>query len=407
MNAAERVSAADLVHEERGRLVPPDRWFPFIAFGGVAGVVIVISILAHRHLPLLHPSHRNLQGKQWYYAFSWWDGWWYTGISRHGYGLFDVDRQSPVAFFPGFPLLMRLIGPAVGGPLLAGFGLSIGGGLGSTVLFHRWCSNRLGPEKARLAVGLMLLYPFAFYLMGAVYSDALFLFMAVGAFMALEADRPVLSGLFAAAATATRPVGVAVIIGLWVFALERKGVLGRLRTDGWAAVRGSFSRADGGLLLAPAGLMAYCAYLGIRFHRPLAFLDAEGAHGWDQPFGFHTWFKVHWFKAIWHGPWDNGHFGHLCINALATVFAVATIPRVFRKIGLGYGIFVFVAVVMTAVSTKDFVGMGRYILAAFPCFAVAADILHRRPILVWTTLASFTLGLVMLAQLHARGTIVS
>jgi hypothetical protein len=59
------------------------------------------------------------------------------------------------------------------------------------------------------------------------------------------------------------------------------------------------------------------------------------------------------------------------------------------------------------VSTKDFVGMGRYSLAAFPCFAVAADILYRRPKAAWALLTVSGIALLVLAQLHARGTIIS
>ena len=387
-----------------------DRWFPYLAFAGVAGVVIAVSVAAHAHLPLLHPHHRNLMGNRWYYAFSWWDGWWYTGIARRGYRFFVAGRQSPVAFFPAYPLLMRMIGPALGGPLLAGVVVTVTSGLGAVVLFHRWCLRVLGTEKARLAVLLLLLYPFAFYLMGAVYADALFLFAAVGAFLALEQDRPVVAGLAAAVATAARPVGLALILGLWILTLERKGLLRRLRPDGtrgWTALRGAFRWADAGVLLAPVGMAAFCAFLWIRFGSPFAFLDSAGAPGWDQPPGFHTWFKVHWVKAMWNGPWTNGHFGHLFINALAKVVVAVFIPRVFRRLGVGYGVFVTIAVVATAVSTKDFVGMGRYTLAAFPCFAVAAEALSRRPRLAWVTLAVSAAGLLMLTQLHARGTIVS
>jgi hypothetical protein len=139
----------------------------------------------------------------------------------------------------------------------------------------------------------------------------------------------------------------------------------------------------------------------------LAFFDVAGAPGWDQPPGFHTWFKVHWFKAMVHGPWTTGHFGHLMINAIATVITAALIPSVFRRLGRGYGIYVTIAVVATAISTKDFVGMGRYSLAAFPCFAVAADILYRRPLLARVVLAASGLSLLVLTELHARGTILS
>jgi hypothetical protein len=148
-------------------------------------------------------------------------------------------------------------------------------------------------------------------------------------------------------------------------------------------------------------------FLWIRFGHPFAFLDTAGAPGWDQPPGFHTWFKVHFFKALWHGPWTSGHIGHLLINFAATAIVAACIPAVFRRLGVGYGVFVVIAVIVTAISTKDFVGMGRYTLAAFPCFAVAADTLSRRPWLARATLVASAGALVMLAQFHARGTIVS
>ncbi|HEX2047973.1 MAG TPA: hypothetical protein VHF27_09420 [Acidimicrobiales bacterium] len=391
----------------RPRLGPTDRWFPVVAFAVVAGVVITVSVVVHAFLPLMHPFHRHLQGTRWVDAFGWWDGWWYVGIARRGYEFFRPGRQSPVAFFPAYPLGMRYLGSLVGGPLVAGFMLTVASGLAIAVLFHRWCLAKLGPAEARVAVLLLLLYPFAFYLMGAVYADALFIASSLAAFLALEHDRPVLAGLAGIVATATRPVGAALVLGLWVLALERKGVFSGLRARRWPDVWGRIRAADAGLLLVPLGLVGYCAFLWLRFDRPFAFFDVAGAPGWDQPPGLHTWLKVHWFKAVGNGPWTDGHFGHLMVNALATVLTAAFIPSVFRRLGWGYGIFVTIAVVATAVSTKDFVGMGRYSLAAFPCFAVAATMLVRRPRLAMGVLAVSAAGLVVLAQLHARGTIVS
>lgn len=378
-----------------------DRLFPFVLFAGVAGVIVLVSILAHAYLTLLHPFHRQLQGDQWVDAFGWWDGWWYVGIAKRGYWFFRPDRQSPVAFFPAYPSAMQYLGRVVGGPLVAGFLITMTCGLGVAVAFHRWCVVKLGSAKARLALALLLLYPFAFYLMGAVYADALFIVAALGAFLALEHDRPVLAGLAAVVATAARPVGVALVLGLWVLYLERRGVFGRPQA------RRRPRAADAGLLLAPMGMAAFCLFLWSRFGEPFAFFDVAGAPGWDQPPGAHTWFKVHWVKAMWNGPWTDGHFGHLLINALATVVTAAFIPMVFRRLGWGYGVYVVIAVLATAVATKDFVGMGRYSLAAFPCFAMAAEVLFRRPRLAWAVLGVSGVGLVILSQLHARGTIVS
>jgi len=362
-------------------------------------------------LPLLHRRHGHQ--RDWVHAFAWWDGWWYSDIARRGYVAFDPHRQSPVAFFPAYPLLMRIVGKVVGDPLIAGVMLSISLGLGDAVLFFQWCRDKLGSDKARLCLVVLLVYPFSFYLMGAVYADGLFLLASLGAFLALEADRPVLSGLAAAVATASRPVGAALVVGLWVLALERRGVFGRWslqsrrRGPGLGDGRSGLRRADAGLLLAPLGLMAYCAYLGIRFGRPLAFVEAAGAPGWAQRPGPQTWFKVSWFKAMAASPYFNGQHAHLLGNAIATIVVVAFIPVVFRRFGLGYGVYALAVVVGAAISTKDFVGMGRYGLAAFPCFAAAGDVLFGRRRMAVAAVAGCAVMLVVLAELHARGTLVS
>ena len=405
--AAAAAQGGDEGDDRRRWLRRQDRWFPFVAFAVVGGAVVLLSVLAHALLPPMHLYHRHVQGDRWVDAFGWWDGWWYAGIARRGYFFFRPDRQSPVAFFPAYPLAMRHLAPVVGGVVTAGFAITVASGLGTAVLFHRWCVAKLGTAQARLAVLLLLLYPFAFYLMGAVYADALFILAAVGAFLALEQDRPVLAGLAGVVATATRPVGAALVVALWVLALERKGAFQGVGAGRWRQVVARFRPADAGLLLAPLGLVAYCVFLWVRFRSPFAFLDVAGAPGWDQPPGLRTWLKIHWFKTVWNGPWADGHFGHLVINALATAVTAAFVPAVFRRLGWGYGLFVTLAVVATAMSTKDFVGMGRYSLAAFPCFAVAADALSRRPTLARAVLAVSGVGLVVLAQLHARGTLVS
>ncbi len=382
-----------------------------MTYAVVAGVVVVVSVSAHAWLPLLHRRHG--QQRDWAHAFAWWDGWWYSDIARRGYFVFNPHHQSPVAFFPAYPLLMRIVGMVLGGPLVAGVVLSVSLGLGDAVLFYRWCRDKLGSDKARLCLLVLLVYPFSFYLMGAVYADGLFLLASLAAFMALEADRPVLSGLAAAVATASRPVGAALVLGLWVLALERRGVFGRWSprtpngTPGSAVGRHGLRRADAGVLLAPLGLVAYCAYLGIRFGRPLAFVEAAGAPGWAQRPGPQTWFKVSWFKAMAASPYLNGQHAHLLGNAVATIVVLAFLPLVFRRFGWGYGVYAAAVVIGAAISTKDFVGMGRYGLAAFPCFAAAGDALFGRRRMAVAVVVGCASLLVLLAELHARGTLVS
>src|SRR5581483_5733858 len=66
-------------------------------------------------------------------------------------------------------------------------------------------------------------------------------------------------------------------------------------------------------------------------------------------------------------PPGHPHFGFIHIylgaQALFTVVGVALIPLVVRRLGWGYGAYTAVALLMPAVPSANFLGMGRYILA--------------------------------------------
>jgi len=186
-----------------------------------------------------------------------------------------------------------------------------------------------------------------------------------------------------------------VVVGLVVRVLERDGVLvgspfTRLRPAGdeasttsipWFPRRFDFSRLrvrDFGVLLSVLGLVAYVAYLWDRFGEPLAFEKVSGAPGWEQSPGVHTWFKLALGSRLLHPPYGTLDTG-LFFQALITLGLLLLIPAVVRRFGWGYAAYALVIVLLPAISTKDFGGMGRYGLAAFPCLAVVGAWLERRP----------------------------
>jgi hypothetical protein len=62
--------------------------------------------------------------------------------------------------------------------------------------------------------------------------------------------------------------------------------------------------------------------------------------------------------------------------------------RAWKRFGWGYGVYSFALLVIPIIGTKDFQGAGRYLLAAFPCYLVLAELLVRKPLLrgvVWCT----------------------
>jgi hypothetical protein len=94
-------------------------------------------------------------------------------------------------------------------------------------------------------------------------------------------------------------------------------------------------------------------------------------------------------------------------HPVVTVAALALVPLVFRRFGWGYGVYCLLVVALPALSTKDFFGMGRYVLAAFPCFAVAGELVADHPRVRAWVLGASGAGLVVLTSFFARGSYLS
>ena len=224
-----------------------------------------------------------------------------------------------------------------------------------------------------------------------VYADALFIAALLGAFLLLDADHPVLAGLAGAVATAARPIGIVLVIGLAVRALERRGAFADWHRARWA---------DAGVLLSVFGLVAWCLYLWSRFDDPFAFAVAQGA--WDQGAGPETWLKLQFFRDITDLRSPRAWVLFMA-HPVLTVAAACLVPRVWRRFGAGYGVYVALLVGLSALSTKNFFGMARYLLAAFPIFAVVGELLADRPALRRVALPAGGAGLLLLTAVFGTG----
>ena len=336
-------------------------------------------------------------GPDWLAGWAQWDSGWYHRIASDGYSSI-AGQQSTVAFFPAYPLVVRAFRVLVDDPYLAGIAVTFLAGLGVAVLFATWLRPRLSPPAAWAALLAFLLFPYAFFLYGVVYADALFVAALLGAFLLLDDDRPVLAGLAGAVATAARPVGIVLVVGLAVRALERRGAL-RPAGGGWIDWRRA-RPADAGVLLSVLGLAAWCGYLWFRFDDPLAFAGAQAA--WDQGAGPETWLKFQFFRDI-ADLRSPGAWLLFMAHPVLTIAGACLLPRVFRRFGAGYGVYAALLIGVSALSTKNFFGMARYLLAAFPCFAVLGEVLNERPGLRRLYIPAGGVGLVALTAIFGTG----
>jgi Mannosyltransferase (PIG-V) len=212
------------------------------------------------------------------------DSAWLLEIADHGYA---VDART--AFFPLYPLVVAAVAALTGSTLVAGIAVSVVCSLAALYLVHRFVALDHGSEVAKTAVWIVACFPLAFCL-SAVYTEGLFLLLAVGSLYAARLGNWPVACACAGLAAGTRSAGVLLVIPLLVVMLygpraDRVATSARatvldLRED-WRP-RHRLGRETLWLGLVPLGLLAYLAFLWIATGDPLATFTAQGE--WSRIF---------------------------------------------------------------------------------------------------------------------------
>lgn len=278
-----------------------------------------------------------------------WDSDWYLRIAESGYAW----PSSTPAFFPLYPLLVAVLGALLlGHHLLAGVLVSLGAGAAAFVLLERLARGRIGDEAARRALLYVALFPTSVFL-GAVYSESLFLLLAVGAFVLAERGRLPEAGLVTGLALLTRPAGIAVLLALVVFA--------------W---HGDRLRGLAGVGIAGAVGLVYPLVLWIWVGEPLALLDAQETV-WRREVSVFGPFEDLWRAA------DARELLELAV----VVGAIALCVVAWRRFGAAYGLYglVVIAVPLTfPADGRPLLSTARFVFVAFPAFLALATLVQRR-----------------------------
>jgi hypothetical protein len=310
-----------------------------------------------------------------------WDSVWFLRIAEDGYGAVE---EAATAFYPLYPLLVALLGRVLlGHYVLAGILVSLAATLGAFVLLYRLAEEKLDAEAARRTVLYLAVFPFAVFL-GAVYSEALFLFLALASFLLAERGRFLAAGVTAGLAWLTRPLGVALVPALALIAwrsADRRGALARLGA-------------------APALFALYPLYLWWRLDDPLAFLRAQEA--WGRQFspagplgGLWDGLRAGWagvrqlasgsdttryWSAVQDADPDRVAAVKLQQLALLGLFVALTVVA-WRRFGGPYGLFgaLSIAIPLSVPSERwPLLSVPRFGLVVFPFF-LALAVVGARP----------------------------
>lgn len=326
-----------------------------------------------------------------------WDGAWYAEIATEGY-----EARAPVsyAFFPVFPMIVRVGAALGGGPAFWGVLVSLVATAFALYFLYGIAEKLLDEETARAATLVFAFFPTAFFL-NAPYTEALFLAFAVGSLWAMYVRRDLLlAGILGALAAATRNLGVLLLVPLLYEWLRSR------REFGW---RGLLETA-----LVPTGFLGYVAFLWSRFGDPLFFARQQSQYwgrGLTNPL------------ETLQNAWIDAGEGLRYVLDPATLFldpasgsaleasgVVNVVFLVLLLVLMVIGFFVlppelslysFIVVLLHVLTPSPLIpllGLPRFVLEAFPLFLVLGSLLSRnRPALVLWLFVSGGLGMALTA----------
>jgi hypothetical protein len=331
-----------------------------------------------------------------------WDSSWFLGIADEGYSYAD----TAAAYFPLYPVIVGALGRALGGHfLLAGVIVSLAATGAAFVLLFELARQLLGDEVAQRSVLYLALFPMSFFL-GAVYSEAIYLALAIGAFLLAEKGRFGWAAIVIGGAMLTRTAGVAVLIGVAVIA--------------WRSA--NRSRAVGTLALALPIAALYPAYLQWREGDAFAFLDAQH-EGWGRTTSW--WGPLEGIgrgldagyqgvRQLLAGPETSHRYWNWArdtttpraaaisvMYVLFLVLFVALAVYTWRRLGAAYGVFCVASLALPLSSPTDdwpLLSLPRFGLAIFPIFIALGVLGRRRNVDLTVVIASTAFLGVMISQ---------
>lgn len=273
-----------------------------------------------------------------------WDALHYQSIAGPGYGA--VNFETNYAFFPGFPMVMRLVAFTGVDLTVAGLIVALLAGLAAAVALARLTQDVGGrPELGVLAWALA---PAAVYL-AAPFSEALFCAFAFWAWVMVRRGAWVWASVLAMLASCTRVNGLFLAVAIVVAFLTSS--------------QRRWSRAPA-LLLPFLGVLGVFAYYHHLTGSWTTWSDAL-EKGWGRRGLMNPWesfttifdYAYHWDLAA---PWVVQYrFDILWTFALAAVGVVLLVKR-------WWGEATFVLVTVASLSTTVWGSVGRYTLIMFP-----------------------------------------
>ena len=350
---------------------------PFLLSRGLIFAILILSASTHimpestnapgiKNLYLSFDSHLPIKENLKNILLSA-DSNWYLGIVEEGYTKerFNLDSQKNWAFFPLFPIIWKILSTLTSYNLFSILLFNNFIFFSSLLLLLKLGEELEFSERAcKNAVWFLCFFPTSYFL-SIPMTESLFLFLALGSFLALEKDKLILSGILAGLMTACRPTGLLLLPALALRLYQR---------DRFFTPQGLSA-----LVLGLSGISLYFIYLGTITGNFLAWFDIQ------QTWGRGGDLKL--FDGILLTGWD------FKILSLAAAMLAVVSSLYFIKSRLSFFALIILVPIISSLASGNSISLTRFTLTLFPIFFFLGEVKSEKFILA---VCSFLLGLMTL-----------
>jgi Mannosyltransferase (PIG-V) len=316
-----------------------------------------------------------------------WDGRLYVDIARDGYSATPLNGQGMAnyAFFPLYPLLIRLVTSLVGNYAVAGILISNICLLVACVYLYRYVAldSDADTGTAKRAARYLILFPMAF-LFSAVLTESLFLALSIACLYYARRGNWLIAGLMGFFVPLTRLPGLAILVPLayeylrqhvtWPAATRRPDLKGLCKPELIT------------LLLPPVGFGLWATYNYYLTGDMLGFIHVQstwGGHFALPPVELLT-------RLLPTSP-------YVFTGAIFTLAALGLMILFYKKVDFGGWLFGALLICIPLFSTQSCFSMLRYLAVVFPLCIIAAKLTKDRRIDITVTIAFIILQVILMA----------
>lgn len=289
-----------------------------------------------------------------------WDTRWYLDIAENGYSFIDYNHQSNIAFFPLYPILVKILGMILSNKYyIAGLLISNVCLIAACIFLYKLIVLNSDHKLALRSIRYLFLFPVAFILSG-MFTESLYLFLAIFCFYSAKKQRWLMVGIAGCLLALTRSLGVMIFIPmLWEY---------------FASINFQIKKIKFNILylvLIPMGLLIFILY---NFHLTedfFAFKNIQAAFDRDieNPSIISTFIFAFHAGIIRQDPKS-------LFEILFTIASLSILLISVRQISVSYLIFGLYSILIPLLTATT--SMPRYILPIFPLYIILAKASQNR-----------------------------